>query len=60
MALFFPLAIREVTDDERMLLMATQLAHEADPKNVHLSALQELVDFAGARNTTEMNAEPAT
>ena len=63
----FPLAIRAVKDmvhgtcfDERMLLMATRLAHESDLKNVLLSVLQELIDFVGARNTTEMNVEPVT
>ncbi|KAH9075682.1 hypothetical protein EDB83DRAFT_2218480 [Lactarius deliciosus] len=60
-------AIRAVKDmvhgtcfDQRMLLMATRLAHESDMKNVLLSVLQELIDFVGARKTTEMNIEPVT
>ncbi|KAI9445576.1 hypothetical protein H4582DRAFT_2125818 [Lactarius indigo] len=60
-------AIRAVKDmvhgtcfDERMLLMATRLAYESDMKNVLLSVLQELIDFVGARKTTEMNVEPVT
>lgn len=62
-----PLAIRAVKDmvhgtcfDQRMLLMATRLAHESDSKNVLLSVLQELIDFVGARKATEMNVEPVT
>jgi len=46
--------------DQRMLLMATRLAHESDSKNVLLSVLQELIDFVGARKTTDMNVEPVT
>ncbi|KAH9043868.1 hypothetical protein EDB85DRAFT_728235 [Lactarius pseudohatsudake] len=60
-------AIRAVKDmvhgtcfDQRMLLMATRLAHESDMKNVLLSVLQELIGFVGARKTTEMNVEPVT
>ncbi|KAH9048810.1 hypothetical protein EDB84DRAFT_1434083 [Lactarius hengduanensis] len=60
-------AIRAVKDmvhgtcfDQRMLLMATRLAHESDMKNVLLSVLQELINFVGARKTTEMNVEPVT
>ncbi|KAH9177088.1 hypothetical protein EDB89DRAFT_1938043 [Lactarius sanguifluus] len=60
-------AIRAVKDmvhgtcfDQRMLLMATRLAHESDMKNVLLSVLQELIDFVGSRKTTEMNVEPVT
>jgi hypothetical protein len=46
--------------DQRMLLMATRLAHESDSKNVLLSVLQQLIDFVGARKTTDMNVEPVT
>lgn len=46
--------------DQRMLLMATRLAHETDLKNVLLSVLQELLDCVRARETTEMNVEPIT
>ncbi|KAI9460127.1 hypothetical protein BJY52DRAFT_1222744 [Lactarius psammicola] len=60
-------AIRAVKDmvhgtcfDQKMLLVATRLAHESDLKNVLLSVLQELTDFVGARKTTEMNVEPVT
>ncbi|KAH9982110.1 hypothetical protein BGW80DRAFT_1247083 [Lactifluus volemus] len=46
--------------DQRMLLMATRLAHESDLKNVLLSVLQELLDLVRARKTTEMTVEPIT
>ncbi|KAH9964596.1 hypothetical protein BC827DRAFT_1265857 [Russula dissimulans] len=46
--------------DERMLLMATRLAHETDLKNVLLAVLQELLDHVTAGKTTGMNVEPVT
>jgi hypothetical protein len=46
--------------DQRMLLMATRMAHETDLKNVLLSVLQELLDYVGDRQTTDMNVEPIT
>ncbi|KAI0248099.1 hypothetical protein BJV78DRAFT_1132012, partial [Lactifluus subvellereus] len=46
--------------DQRMLLMATRLAHESDLKSVLLSVLQELLEFVRAGKTTEMNVEPIT
>ncbi len=46
--------------DQKMLLVATRLAHESDLKNVLLSVLQELIDFVGARKATETNIEPVT
>jgi hypothetical protein len=46
--------------DQRMLLMATRLAHETDLKNVLLSVLQELLDYVRAGKSTEMNVEPVT
>ncbi|KAI9509875.1 hypothetical protein F5148DRAFT_1282528 [Russula earlei] len=57
-------AIKAMVDgsgfDERMLLMATRLAHEIDLKHVLLAVLQELLDYVRARKTTEMNVEPVT
>jgi len=67
MFVFHPLAIRAVKAmvhgsgfDERMLLMATRLAHETDLKTVLLVVLQELLDYAKAGKATEMNVEPVT
>jgi hypothetical protein len=67
MTVFHLLAIRAVKAmvhgsgfDERMLLMATRLAHETDLKNVLLAVLQELFDYMRAGKTTEMNVEPVT
>ena len=64
---FSPLAIRAVKAlvhgsgfDQRMLLMATRLAHETDLKNVLLSVLQEILDHVRARKATEINVEPIT
>jgi hypothetical protein len=45
--------------DQRMLLIATRMAHETDLKTVLLSVLQELLDYVRAE-TTEMNVEPIT
>jgi hypothetical protein len=65
--LFHPSAIRAVKAmvlgsgfDQRMLLMATRMAHETDLKNVLLSVLQELLDYVRAGKATEMNVEPIT
>ncbi|KAN0121444.1 hypothetical protein V8E52_003340 [Russula decolorans] len=46
--------------DQRMLLMATRLAHETDLKNVLLSVLQEILDHVRARKASEINVEPIT
>jgi hypothetical protein len=46
--------------DQRMLLIATRMAHETDLKTVLLSVLQELLDYVRAGKTTEMNVEPIT
>lgn len=65
--LFHPSAIRAVKAmvhgsgfDQRMLLMATRMAHETDLKNVLLAVLQELLDYVRAGKATEMNVEPIT
>jgi hypothetical protein len=64
---FPPTAIRAVNAmvqgsgfDQRMLLMATRMAHETDLKNVLLSILQELLDYVRTGKSTEMNVEPIT
>jgi hypothetical protein len=47
--------------DQRMLLMATRLAHETDLRNVLVSVLQDLLDYVRAgKSSTEMNVEPVT
>jgi hypothetical protein len=46
--------------DQRMLLMATRLAHETDLMNVLLSVLEELLDYVRTGKTTEMTVEPIT
>ncbi|KAI0271679.1 hypothetical protein BC834DRAFT_922404 [Gloeopeniophorella convolvens] len=46
--------------DQRMLLMATRLAHESDLKNLLLSVLQELLNFVRDQKVTQVNVEPVT
>jgi len=46
--------------DQKMLLMAARLAHEADLKSVLLSVLQELLCYMRAGESTEMNVEPVS
>lgn len=46
--------------DQRMLLMATRMAHETDLMNVLLSVLEELLDYVRTGKRTEMTVEPIT